>query len=270
MDDLLGDEIGARATLTPQDVGRTVNLASPPSTSFGSAKFNPQSEGQELRAKGPTSIEGGQMTASIMRDVSQRPVTELVTNYSHQLIQFPRYAMRIYTTAARKYLRPWSEFFRVRPDRIVEGFRQSQRRGEVQIHIQRNVLVNIRRFSPNYAFLFLVMMFMFAITSPMLLVLLSAVGGGWGQVLRSDGFRTRPWMLQIGSINIPLGSNLKMLIMSLPTLFFLHFFMGPMVWSAALCSGGVSIVHAAIRDRDDDRDHGDGDMTPTSRFQDLT
>jgi len=267
MDDLLGDPIGARATLTPQDVGRIVNLASPPSTSFGSAKFKPQSEGQ-FRANAPTSIEG-QTTSSIIRDFSQRPVSELFTDYSQQLIHFPRYAMRVYTTAARKYLRPWSEFFRVRPDRIVEGFRQSQRRGEVQIHIQRNVLVNVRRFTPNYAFLFLVTMFMFAITSPLLLVLLSGVGGGWAQVLRSDGFRTRPWTLQLGSISIPLGSNLKMLLMSFPTLFFLHFFMGPMVWSAALCSGGVSVVHAAIRDRDDDRDHGD-DMTPTSRFQDLT
>ena len=59
--------------------------------------------------------------------------------------------------------------------------------------------------------------------------------------------------------------------MALPTLLFLHMFMGlvlrtplftvlmsdsffsstgPVLWSAALCSGGVSLAHAALRDRD--------------------
>merc|ERR1711972_744898 len=100
-------------------------------------------------------------------------------------------------------------------------------------------------------------LFMFVCTSPMLLCMLGTVGGGWAHVTRSEGFRNRPWTLQIGAVQLPLGSNMKMMLMSLPTLFFLHFFMGPVLWSAALCSGGASLAHAALRDRDDDHDDDD-------------
>lgn len=169
----------------------------------------------------------------------------------------PRYMARTYTAAAQRYLQPWNKFARLRPARIVEGLRQATRRGEIQIHLQRNVLANAKTFCPNYAFIFLAMLFMFVCTSPMLLAMLGAVGGGWTHAMRSDQFRNRPWTLQIGGLQVPLGSNAKMAILSLPTLLFLHFFMGPVLWSAALYSGGLSLAHAALRDREDDRD-GDG------------
>jgi len=149
---------------------------------------------------------------------------------------------------------------RLRPQRILEGFRGASRRGEVQIYLQRNVLANAQRFFPNYMFVFLAMLFMFVCTSPMLLVMLAGVGGGWGHALRSDDFRNRPWTLAIGGVQLPMGSNAKMALLSLPTLLFLHFFMGPVLWSAALCTGGVSLAHAALKDRDDH--HRDDDERP--------
>lgn len=173
------------------------------------------------------------------------------------LANVPRYMTRAYTAAAQRYLQPWNKFARLSPSRIIEGFRQASRRGEIQVHIQRNVLANAKTFCPNYAFLFLAMLFMFVCTSPMLLAMLGAVGGGWTHAMRSESFRNRPWTLQIGGMQVPLGSNAKMAIMSLPTLLILHFFMGPVLWAAALYSGGVSLAHAALRDRDDDRE-GDG------------
>ncbi|CAJ1332808.1 unnamed protein product [Effrenium voratum] len=65
------------------------------------------------------------------------------------------------------------------------------------------------------------------------------------------------------------------MIMALPTLLFLHMFMGPVLWSAALCSGGVSLAHAALRDREDvdkcdDGDDRDGDSGwPKGRIREL-
>merc|ERR1711941_140147 len=90
------------------------------------------------------------------------------------------------------------------------------------------------------------------------------MGGAWSHALRNEEFRTRPWQLQIGGVSVPLGSNLKMAIMSLPTLLFLHLFMGPVLWSAALASGGMSLAHAALRDRDDDHSHDDDDHSAGS------
>jgi len=190
-------------------------------------------------------------------------VTELVAEQTRNLASLPRIATRAYQSAARRYLRPWNEFARIRPGRVLEGLRNSYRRGEVQIYVQRNVLANARAFCPNYLFIFMATLFMFVATSPMLLVMLAGVGGGWTHAMKNDDFRNRPWQLQIGGVSVPLGSNSKMAILSLPTLFLLHFFMGPVLWSAALCSGGVSLAHAALRDREDDRneeedDHGLG------------
>jgi len=224
--------------------------------------------------RGPTSIEGGSgeglslaglNPANIMRQLASKPVSELVVENGRNLLNIPRYAARAYSAAAKKYLRPWSEFGRLRPGRIIEGLRGAQRRGEIQVHMQRNVLANARDFCPNYAAIFLAMLFMFVCSSPLSICMLGGVGGGWSHAMRSDSFRNRPWQLQLGNISVPLGSNMKMLVMSLPTLVFLHFFMGPILWSAALCSGGVSAAHAALRDRDDDADpddHGLGGSNP--------
>ncbi|CAE7686980.1 UVR8, partial [Symbiodinium microadriaticum] len=203
---------------------------------------------------------------AIMQQLTSRPLTEVVTEQGRNLMQIPRYMARAYTAAARRYLRPWNEFARLNPSRILEGVRQASRRGEIQIYFQRNVIANARHFCPNYAFLFLAMLFMFVCTSPMLLMMLAGVGGGWSHAMRSEQFRNRPWTLAIGGVQVPLGSNMKMLIMALPTLLFLHLFMGPVLWSAALCSGGVglacckSLQEANCDDVDklDDADDRDG------------
>lgn len=216
--------------------------------------------------RGPSSIEGGSgaglslaglTPANIMRQLATRPMTELVRDHGQQLLRLPRIASSTYAAAARRYLRPWTDFLQLRPGRIVEGFRRAQRRGEIQVYVQRNVLANTRQFCPNYIFVFLATLVAFVCTSPMLLCMLSLVGGGWGHALRNEEFRNRPWQLQIGGVQIPLGQNMKMLLMALPTLLCLHFFMGPVLWSAALCSGGASLGHAALRDREDDPDDDD-------------
>jgi len=244
------------------------------SSSFGGGSFSNSSSFGGFSSsgsggpssRGPTSIEGGGpefslsglSPANIMRQLAQRPVSELVSEHGRQLINLPRYMTRAYSAAARKYLKPWNEFGRIRPTRIIENLRGASRRGELQIHLQRNVLANARAFCPNYAFIFLATLFFFVCSSPMLLALLGTVGGGWTHAMRSEQFRNRPWTLQIGGIQVPLGSNSKMALLSVPTLLFLHFFMGPVLWAAALYSGGVSVAHAALRDREDDReDSGD-------------
>lgn len=229
----------------------------------GASSFGPSS------SRGPTSLEGGGggsglslsglTPANIVRQLTSRPMTELVAEQSRNLASLPRMAARAYESAARRYMRPWSEFARIRPQRVLEGFRNASRRGEIQVYVQRNVLANARAFTPNYIFMFLATLFMFVCTSPMLMMMLAGVGGGWTHAMRNEDFRNRPWQLQIGGMSVPLGSNSKMAIMSLPTLFILHFFMGPVLWSAALCSGGVSLAHAAIRDRDGDRDEDQDD-----------
>mmetsp|Transcript_38086 Transcript_38086/g.89198 ORF Transcript_38086/g.89198 Transcript_38086/m.89198 type:complete len:321 (-) Transcript_38086:134-1096(-) len=236
--------------------------------SFAPSGFS-SANGRGSYANSPQSFEGGGPSlslsglspANLARQLASRPVTEIVAEQGRNLMQLPRIAARAYSAAAKRYLRPWNEFVSINPARVVDGFRQASRRGEIQIHLQRNVLSNARQFCPNYMFMFLATLFMFVCTSPMLLGMLACVGGGWAHALHNEEFRSRPWMLQIGGMQVPLGSNLKMAIMSLPTLLFLHFFMGPVLWSAALCSGGVSLAHAAIRDRSDDADpddHGSG------------
>ncbi|CAE7846794.1 UVR8 [Symbiodinium sp. KB8] len=268
------------------DPGKTVDLSGhsaasystpPPGPSFRppSGPSSSSSTGFGSRDRGPSSLEGGSGPTlslsslnpqAIMQQLTSRPLTEVVTEQGRNLMQIPRYMARAYTAAARRYLRPWNEFARLNPSRILEGVRQASRRGEIQIYFQRNVIANARHFCPNYAFLFLAMLFMFVCTSPMLLMMLAGVGGGWSHAMRSEQFRNRPWTLAIGGVQVPLGSNMKMLIMALPTLLFLHLFMGPVLWSAALCSGGVSLAHAALRDRDDvdkldDADDRDGDSS---------
>lgn len=260
----LSGGLGPSPTQAPTSNGPSSFSSSSSNNHFGGFGGGGYSSGPGPR--GPTSIEGGgggslslsDLTpANIARQLATRPVTELVTEQGRQLLQVPRYMARAYTAAARRYLRPWSEFVRIRPGRIIEGLRQASRRGEIQVHLQRNVLANARAFCPNYVFMFLATLFMFVCTSPMLLVMLCGVGGGWNHVMRSEGFRNRPWTLQIGGVGVPLGSNMKMAILSVPTLLFLHFFMGPLLWSAALCSGGASLAHAALRDREDDPDEND-------------
>eukprot|EP00927_Polykrikos_kofoidii_P035947 TRINITY_DN30425_c0_g1_i1.p1 TRINITY_DN30425_c0_g1~~TRINITY_DN30425_c0_g1_i1.p1 ORF type:complete len:305 (-),score=40.77 TRINITY_DN30425_c0_g1_i1:276-1190(-) len=287
--DLLGDvvvDLDPRASLdrdlfsvgaTPP--GKTVDLSggsktSPAtsyvaSSSYSGAPLNGGLSSSSSSSRGFVGIEGGRpglslaglTLANIIRQLSSRPMLELVQEHSRHVLDIPVYVARTYSAASRRYLRPWNEFLRLRPANILEGFRNASRRGEVQIHIQNNVLANARSFCPNYALLFLATLFMFVCTSPALLCILGVVGGGWSHALRSDDFRNQPWTLQIGSIQVPLGANLKMLLMSLPTLFILHLFLGPVLWSAAFCSGGFSLGHAALRDRDDDRnddDHGLG------------
>jgi len=279
------------------DPGRTVDLSGASSSaslsgpasfrpsgsssqSFGSSSYGGGSSSGGPGNRGPSSIEGGGDDISfslasinpqnIIRQLGTRPVTELVQENGRAMLEVPRYMARAYSAAARRYLRPWNEFARLSPGRILEGLRGASRRGEIQIHLQRNVLANARHYCPNYAFIFLAMLFMFVCTSPMLLMMLAGVGGGWSHAMRSDSFRNRPWQLQIGGVSVPLGSNLKMAIMSLPTLLLLHFFMGPVLWSAALCSGGVSLVHAAVKDRDDsEKDEDRDDHGPNGRIREL-
>eukprot|EP00930_Biecheleria_cincta_P065526 TRINITY_DN5133_c0_g2_i1.p1 TRINITY_DN5133_c0_g2~~TRINITY_DN5133_c0_g2_i1.p1 ORF type:complete len:326 (+),score=67.49 TRINITY_DN5133_c0_g2_i1:90-1067(+) len=255
------------------------------SSSSGSSSFSSSSMGGAggFAPRGPTSIEGGGGSGlslsslnpqQVLRQLASRPLTEVVAEQSRNLLQIPQAMGRAYTAAARRYLRPWNEFLRLNPARIVEGVRGASRRGEIQIYFQRNVISNARQFCPNYVFIFMAFLFMYVCTSPMLLMMLAGVGGGWGHALRSDEFRTRPWTLQIGGISVPLGGNMKMAIMAAPTLLFLHFFMGPVLWSAALMSGGVSLAHAALRDRDDpdkfdDGDDGDHGLGPPGRVREL-
>jgi len=215
-------------------------------------------------SRGPTSIEGNSPginilalnPSALLRELTTKPISAVVVDQSRQLMQVPRLAYHAYNAVARRYLRPWNEFLRMNPVRIVEGIRGASRRGEIQIYLQRNVLANAQNFLPNYMFMFMAALFAFVCTSPMLLVMLAGVGGGWGHALRSDDFRSKPWTLAIGGVQLPIGSNGKMAVMSVPTLLFLHFFMGPVLWSAALCTGGISVAHAALKDRHDD--HRDG------------
>jgi len=264
---------GASSSMAASSLGPPVSLASPiPSIALGSSGFESgrSAASSSSFSNGPSwdrsisSLEGGGglslaglTPANIIRQLTSRPMTELVRDQSKQFLQLPRMAASAYSAAARRYLRPWTEFMHLHPGRIAEAFRRAQRRGEVQIYIQRNVVANTRRFCPNYVFVFLATLFMFVCTSPVLLATLSLVGGGWSHALRSEEFRNRPWQLQIGAVQLPLGQNMKMLLMALPTLIVLHFFMGPVLWSAALCSGGASVTHAALRDREDDQDNDD-------------
>jgi len=271
------DLSGAGASYVTPQPGPSFRPSSGPSSLSGgssSTGFGP---------RGPSSFEGGAgpslslaslSPSAIMQQLTSRPLTEVVAENGRALMQVPRYMARAYSAAARRYLRPWNEFGRINPQRVIEGVRQASRRGEIQVYLQRNVIANARHFCPNYAFIFLAMLFMFVCTSPMLLMMLAGVGGGWSHAMRSDQFRNRPWTLQIGGVQVPLGANMKMLIMALPTLLFLHMFMGPVLWSAALCSGGVSLAHAALRDREDveklEDDDRDGDSNwPKGRVREL-
>merc|ERR1712194_333454 len=239
-----------------------------PAASFGSHSSSSSRGGYSGAAAppvqmSPTSIEGGPATeislsglnpANIMRELATRPITELVAENGRHVMNLPGALVRAYTTVSQRYLRPWKEFGHVNPARSVENLRQASQRGEIQVHLQQNVLANVRTLCPNYAFIYLVTLCMFVCTSPSLLAMLGLVGGGWSHALRDGEFRNRPWTLQVGGIHVPLGANIKMMLMSLPTLLFLHFCMGPILWSATLYSGGISLAHASLRDREDDRD----------------
>lgn len=255
--------------------GGSLNLSSESSSASSNSAGNSRRSFGGGSGRGPTSIEGGReislagfSPAEIVRQLASRPLTELVRDHGGQLVLLPRYAVRAYSAAATRYLRPWSEFLQLRPGRVIEGFRRATRRGEIQIYVQRNVIANARHFCPNYVFVFLAMLFAFVCTSPLLLGMLSIVGGGWSHALRNEHFRSRPWQLQIGGASVPLGVNVKMLVMVLPTLVFLHMFMGPVLWSAAFYSGGVSLAHASLRDREDDRDDEDHGLG-SDRVQEL-
>merc|ERR1712194_259812 len=145
----------------------------------------------------------------------------------------------------------------MRPYRIASRLRMATHRGELQGLLRRNVLANCKTYCPNYLCGFLAMLVMYVCTSPMLLLVLAAVGGGWSHVLRDDDFRGRPWNLQIGSVHVPLGTNIKLLVLCLPTLVCLYVFLGPVIWSAAISSGGLAIVHASLQDSTDYHDDGD-------------
>lgn len=245
-------------------------------SSGGPGSFGPGSSGPS--ARGPSSIEGGGSPLSLsipsvsgmVSALSQRSITDLARQYGPEVVQLPRIAARTYQHAARRYLRPWGEFLRMRPGRIIGGFREARGRGEIQIHVQRNVLANTRRFCPNYIFMFMCTLFMFVMSSPFMLFVVGGAGGGWMYALRSDSFRNRPWALQMGGVSVNLGKNMKMGMMCLPTLLFLHFFMGPLLWSAAICSGSVSVAHAAVRDRDDAHDADDHGDAGAARIEELT
>jgi len=245
-------------------------------TGFGGGSAASSHPGPGAGAGSPASIEGGPgleislaTPLAILQQLAHRPITELVQESGRHLMEAPRTLMRVYSSSTR-YLRPWGEFARMRPGNTIDGFRRASQRGELQIHLQRNVLANIKSYCPNYACLFMAMLLMFVATSPMLLGVMAATGGGWSHAMRSDSFRNRPWTLQIGQVYVPLGSNIKMAIMVFPTLFMLHFFMGPVLWSAALYSGGVSLAHAALRDREHDDDRDDGPFSQsTVQIQEL-
>lgn len=255
------------------------SFGSSSSSSSGSRGFSAAPAGASAAAFiSPTSIEGGPTTeislaalnpASFMRELATRPVTELIAENSRRLSYLPGTLVRAYTAVSQRYLRPWKEFGHVNPARTVENLRQASQRGEIQVHLQQNVLANVRTFCPNYAFIYLVTLCMFVCTQPSLLAMLGLVGGGWSHALRDGEFRNRPWTLQVGGVYVPLGANIKMALMSLPTLIFLHFFMGPVLWSATLYSGGISLAHAALRDRDDDRDEDGPFSTSSVRIQEL-
>ncbi|CAE7573494.1 UVR8 [Symbiodinium natans] len=160
------------------DPGKTVDLSGSSAASHSTPQpgpsFRPSAPSSYAASssggsRGPTSLEGGSGPTfslaslnpqAIMHQLTSRPLTEVVTEQGRTLMQIPRYMARAYTAAARRYLRPWNEFARLNPSRIVEGVRQASRRGEIQIYFQRNVIANARHFCPNYAFIFLAMLFM--------------------------------------------------------------------------------------------------------------
>lgn len=273
-------DLSGRCNVSVQQPANFVGSSSSGGSSRqSSGRYNGLSNGSAGQSNhGPTSIEGGRNNnfsiadltpANVMRQLASRPITDLVQEHGRQLLTIPRYMVRAYTSAAQRYLQPWNKFMRIRPTCIIEGVREASHRGEVQVYFQRNIVANVRDFFPNYAFMFLAMLFWFVCTSPMLLMMLGGVGGGWSHALRSEQFRNRPWILQIGSVQVPLGANLKMAIMALPTLLFLHFFMAPVLWPAALCTGGVTVAHAALRDRDGDHDEDHGFGSASVQAQEL-
>merc|ERR1712205_222936 len=91
-------------------------------------------------------------------------------------------------------------------------------------------------------------------SSPFLLLVISGLGAGWSCVVRSDSFQNQPWILQVGTLSLPLGKGIKSIMLTFPTLLFLQYIMGSILWSAALTSGSVSVMHAAVMDRDDGED----------------
>lgn len=292
--ELLGDPLPSWETdlysVPRAEPGKTVDLsgssssrAGPPTDSLRSVSSGQSSSSggggggssrgaRPTSSRGPASIEGGgdavelslsSLTPSnIVQQLSTHSVSELVQGSRRHLVDLPMSMVRAYSNVAQRYLRPWGEFVRVRPAQTVDGLRRASQRGELQIHLQRNVLANVQAFSPNYIFVFMATLLTFVATSPTLLCVLGLTGGGWSYALQRDDARSRPWTLQIGGVYIPIGGNIRMAMMSLPTLLMLYVFMGPVLWSAAFYSGGISLAHAALRDRDhdDDRDMGESSV----------
>lgn len=207
-------------------------------------------------AHSPANQEGcGWPTLSgVLKQFSGRFVVRTVVRHLPQATQVPRIAIETYSSFAKRHLRPWKEFLRIRPSRIVGVLKASRREGGLQAQFRRNILANTRRFCPNYIFIFVLTLLTFVMSSPFLMIALTAVGAGWSRALRSDSFENQPWTLQVGTLTVPLGRNVKSAVLTIPTLLFLHLFMGTLLWSAALTSGGFSVVHAAVMDRDDGED----------------
>lgn len=259
-------DLSGAGGLGPPRAGYAGYADAPPAPGRGAGGYGgyPSSFGSD--GGGPKGSDGsggalgwGFSPAQLQRDLASKPVTQIVQEQGRNIIQLPLTALRAYQAAAERFMRPWSEFARLRPGRVVEGLRSATRRGEIQIYLQRNVLANTQRYLPNYLFLYLAMLFWFVCTSPSLLLMLATVGGGWGHALKNEQFRSKPWTLAIGGIQVPLGSNSKMAMLSIPTLLFLHFFMGPVLWTAGLYAGGVSVVHAALKDGEDHKPDGNDD-----------
>jgi len=245
---------------------RTVDLSGGNSVARRTCNFSGRGVGSISSATGchdswgSQSVEGNHGTVvhwnplKIIRLLTSKPLRDVATETAPLVTRIPFYMNDLYTNFARRWLRPWGEFARLHPVHIFVNWREASQRGEIQAHIQQNVLTNVRHFFPNYAFLFFVVLVFYVCTSPMNLCMLILTGSGWSHALRDDDFKTRPWVLQVGRIQVPLGSNLKMLILVMPTLLLFHMFLGPLLWSAALCSGGLSAVHAVVRDGGDCRE----------------
>lgn len=246
------------------DIGPVVDLSVSSQSKISNASMratsstNRGSSSSRESEHGPTNIEGGSLTISgALKQFSGKVFLQMVVQHVPRAAQVPRIVINTYTLIARKHLRPWNEFLNVRPRRILNALKTSQRDGSLKVHLRRNVLANARRFYPNYVFVFMLTLLIFVMSSPFLALALSGVGAGWSCAMRSDSFQNQPWTLQIGTLTLPLGRGVKSVMLTVPTVLFLHLFMGTILWSAALTSGGISVVHAAVMDRDDGEDQED-------------
>jgi len=207
--------------------------------------LRPADAGRKLDLSGGESCKEMALPAFVSK--GHQPAALLMCCGEH-FLHMPRRAGRVYHAAARRYLRPWTDFLHLSPTHIVGGLRRSIRRGEVCAHLQHNFLVNTQRFFANYVFLFLATLFMLVCSSPILLIVLSTVGGGWANALKNDDFQNKPWRLQVHTLTVPIGSTFKTAVLSVSTVVVLHYFLGPILWHGAMFSGSLSLAHAALRD----------------------